>query len=189
MHIYSTCGIYYIQENDVSVTGMIDRAKLAKGYITDEYLKPYAIFKSDMKDTYVEEMEICSEFEEGIEKQEFQVFYQPVVDAKTGKIVSAEALVRWFHEQKGFISPGQFIPALEKGGYISELDRYMIEKVTGCLDKRRAEKKRFVPVSVNLSWMDFYDENMLEWIVRGLKKTIRMNRRSALKLLRLLWQQ
>ena len=170
MHIYSTCGIYYIQENDVSVTGMIDRAKLAKGYITDEYLKPYAIFKSDMKDTYVDEMEICSEFEEGIEKQEFQVFYQPVVDAKTGKIVSAEALVRWFHEQKGFISPGQFIPALEKGGYISELDRYMIEKVTGCLDQRRAEKKRFVPVSVNLSWMDFYDENMLEWIVRGLKK-------------------
>ncbi len=189
MHIYSTCGIYYIQENDVSVTGMIDRAKLAKGYITDEYLKPYAIFKSDMKDTYVDEMEICSEFEEGIEKQEFQVFYQPVVDAKTGKIVSAEALVRWFHEQKGFISPGQFIPALEKGGYISELDRYMIEKVTGCRDQRRAEKKRFVPVSVNLSWMDFYDENMLEWIVRGLKKTIRMNRRSALKLLRLLWQQ
>lgn len=46
----------------------------------------------------------------------------------------------------------------------------MIEKVTGCLDQRRAEKKRFVPVSVNLSWMDFYDENMLEWIVRGLKK-------------------
>lgn len=170
MHIYSTCGIYYIQENDVSVTGMIDRAKLAKGYITGEYLKPYAIFKNDMKDTYVDEMEICSEFEEGIVKQEFQVFYQPVVDARTGKIVSAEALVRWLHEQKGWISPGQFIPALEKGGYISQLDRYMIEKVTGCLNQRRTEEKRFVPVSVNLSWMDFYDENMLEWIVRGLKK-------------------
>lgn len=170
MHIYSTCGIYYIQENDVSVTGMIDRAKLAKEYITDEYLKPYVIFKNDMKDTYVDEMEICSEFEEGIVKQEFQVFYQPVVDARTGKIVSAEALVRWLHEQKGWISPGQFIPALEKGGYISQLDRYMIEKVTGCLNQRRTEEKRFVPVSVNLSWMDFYDENMLEWIVRGLKK-------------------
>ena len=97
------------RKNDVSVTGMIDRAKLAKGYITDEYLKPYAIFKNDMKDTYVDEMEICSEFEEGIVKQEFQVFYQPVVDARTGKIVSAEALVRWLHEQKGWISPGQFI--------------------------------------------------------------------------------
>ena len=169
MHIYSTCGIYHIQEEDLSITGMIDRAKLAKGYITDEYLKPYATFKSDMKDTYVDQMEICSEFEEGIEKQEFQVFYQPVVDAKTGKIASAEALVRWFHEQKGFISPGQFIPALEKGGYISELDRYMIQKVKDCLQQRRTEEKPFVPVSVNLSWMDFYDENMLEWIVSGLK--------------------
>lgn len=169
LHIYSTCGVYYIQDENMSITSMIDRAKLAKEYITDEYLKPYTVFKDNMQDTYVDEMEICSEFEEGIEKQEFQVFYQPVVDAKTGKIVSAEALVRWFHEQKGFISPGQFIPALEKGGYISELDRYMIGKVAGCLTQRREEKSRIVPVSVNLSWMDFYDENMLDWIVTGLK--------------------
>ena len=170
MHIYSTCGVYYIQDETMSITSMIDRAKLAKEYITDEYLKPYTVFKNNMQDIYVDEMDICSEFEDGIAKQEFQVFYQPVVDARTGKIVSAEALVRWLHEQKGFISPGHFIPALEKGGYISQLDRYMIEKVTGCLNQRRTEGKRFVPVSVNLSWMDFYDENMLEWIVRGLKK-------------------
>ncbi len=169
LHIYSTCGVYYIQDENMSITSMIDRAKLAKEYITDEYLKPYTVFKNNMQDTYVDEMEICSEFEEGIEKQEFQVFYQPVVDAKTGKIVSAEALVRWFHERKGFISPGQFIPALEKGGYISELDRYMIGQVAGCLTQRREEKSRIVPVSVNLSWMDFYDENMLDWIVTGLK--------------------
>ena len=169
LHIYSTCGVYYIQDENMSITSMIDRAKLAKEYITDEYLKPYTVFKNNMQDTYVDEMEICSEFEEGIEKQEFQVFYQPVVDAKTGKIVSAEALVRWFHEQKGFISPGQFIPALEKGGYISELDRYMIGQVAGCLTQRREGKSRIVPVSVNLSWMDFYDENMLDWIVTGLK--------------------
>ena len=84
----------------MSITSMIDRAKLAKEYITDEYLKPYTVFKNNMQDTYVDEMEICSEFEDGIAKQEFQVFYQPVVDAKTGKIASAEALVRWFHETK-----------------------------------------------------------------------------------------
>lgn len=169
MHIYSTCGVYYIQDETMSITSMIDRAKLAKEYITDEYLKPYTVFKNNMQDTYVDEMEICSEFEDGIAKQEFQVFYQPVVDAKTGKIASAEALVRWFHETKGFISPGQFIPALEKGGYISELDRYMVRKVIECLEQRRKESRPAVPVSVNLSWMDFYDENMLEWIVSGLQ--------------------
>lgn len=155
MHIYSTCGVYYIQDETMSITSMIDRAKLAKEYITDEYLKPYTVFKNNMQDTYVDEMEICSEFEDGIAKQEFQVFYQPVVDAKTGKIASAEALVRWFHETKGFISPGQFIPALEKGGYISELDRYMVRKVIECLEQRRKESRPAVPVSVNLSWMDF----------------------------------
>ena len=160
MHIYSTCGIYYIQENDVSVTGMIDRAKLAKGYITDEYLKPYAIFKSDMKDTYVDEMEICSEFEEGIEKQEFQVFYQPVVDAKTGKIVSAEALVRWFHEQKGFISPGQFIPVFEKNGLISDVDKYIWETACEKLREWKKEGREDLYISVNISPRDFYFLNL-----------------------------
>lgn len=110
MHIYSTCGIYYIQENDVSVTGMIDRAKLAKGYITDEYLKPYAIFKNDMKDTYVDEMEICSEFEEGIVKQEFQVFYQPVVDARTGKSYRRRHWCAGFMSRKdGFLPDSLFL--------------------------------------------------------------------------------
>ena len=189
MHIYSTCGIYYIQENDVSVTGMIDRAKLAKGYITDEYLKPYAIFKNDMKDTYMDEMEICSEFEEGLSNRNFRCFISRSWMQEPEKSYRRRHWCAGFMSRKDGFLPDSVFPALEKGGYISQLDRYMIEKVTGCLDQRRAEKKRFVPVSVNLSWMDFYDENMLEWIVRGLKKTIRMNRRSALKLLRPLWQQ
>ena len=138
----------------MSITKYDRQSKTGEEYITDEYLKPYTVFKNNMQDTYVDEMEICSEFEDGIAKQEFQVFIQPVVDVKTGKIASAEALVRWFHETKGFISPGQFIPALEKGGYISNLTvTYGSEsyRMSGTAEKSRPA----VPVSVNLSWMVF----------------------------------
>ena len=92
-------------------------------------------------------------FEEAIRNEEFVVYLQPKYSVETEEIVGAEALVRWLHEQKGWISPGQFIPALEKGGYISQLDRYMIEKVTGCLNQRRTEGKT-VCTRIRQSFLD-----------------------------------
>ena len=55
---------------------------------------------------------------------QFQVYYQPKHDAQTGKLVGAEALIRWIHPNLGFISPGDFIPVFEKKGYISEFEIY-----------------------------------------------------------------
>ena len=90
------------------VSGMIDRAKLAKQYIVDEYLKPYAVFDHNMDMAYIDNAEITTEFEEAIANEELEVYYQPIVDSVTGKIMSAEALIRWIHPKKGFISPGWF---------------------------------------------------------------------------------
>ena len=82
----------------------------------------------------------------------------------TGKIASAESLIRWFHPKKGFISPGVFIPALEKSGHISELDLYVLDSVNEFQKKRYQSDKITVPVSTNLSWMDFYDETIMNWL-------------------------
>ena len=76
-----------------------------------------------MKNTYIDKATLAGELEEGIEQGQFKVYFQPVVDVMTGKIASAESLIRWFHPEKGFISPGVFIPALEDSGHISELAR------------------------------------------------------------------
>ena len=82
----------------------------------------------------------------------------------TGKIASAESLIRWFHPKKGFISPGVFIPALEESGHISELDLYVLDSVNEFQKKRYQSDKITVPVSTNLSWMDFYDETIMNWL-------------------------
>ena len=149
----------------MSVNMMIGRAKLAKEYIEDEYVQPYKVYDSSMQTAYIDKAEIAGELAEGIAKGELQVYYQPVVDVKTGQIASAEALIRWHHSEKGFLSPGFFIPALEESGHISELDDYVIHQVSDFLMDRYHAGKNVVPVSVNLSWMDFYDEKIMEDIL------------------------
>ena len=120
LHLSVKCGIFMLEKKKMSVNGMIDRAKIAQRYITDEFVQSYKIYDSSMKNTYIDKATLAGELEEGIEQGQFKVYFQPVVDAMTGKIASAESLIRWFHPKKGFISPGVFIPALEKSGHISD---------------------------------------------------------------------
>lgn len=170
MNLIIRCGIFYVEEKPMKISGMIDRAKLAKRYITDEYVQPYMVYDQSMQVAYVDKAKLAGELQEGIAKEQFKVYYQPVIDTKTGKIASAEALIRWIHPDKGFISPALFIPALEENGHISELDFYVLKKVWQFINDRCENNKFVVPISVNLSWMDFYDEIMMEKILKEMDR-------------------
>lgn len=170
MNLIIRCGIFYVEEKPMKISGMIDRAKLAKRYITDEYVQPYMVYDHSMQVAYIDKTKLAGELQEGIAKEQFKVYYQPVIDTKTGKIASAEALIRWIHPDKGFISPALFIPALEENGHISELDFYVLKKVWQFINDRCENNKFVVPISVNLSWMDFYDEIMMEKILKEMDR-------------------
>lgn len=170
MNLIIRCGIFYVEEKPMKISGMIDRAKLAKRYITDEYVQPYMVYDHSMQVAYIDKAKLAGELQEGIAKEQFKVYYQPVIDTKTGKIASAEALIRWIHPDKGFISPALFIPALEENGHISELDFYVLKKVWQFISDRCENNKFVVPISVNLSWMDFYDEIMMEKILKEMDR-------------------
>ena len=184
MNLIIRCGIFYVEEKPMKISGMIDRAKLAKRYITDEYVQPYMVYDQSMQVAYVDKAKLAGELQEGIAKEQFKVYYQPVIDTKTGKIASAEALIRWIHPDKGFISPALFIPALEENGHISELDFYVLKKVWQFINDRCENNKFVVPISVNLSWMDFYDEIMMEKILKEMDR-FRENRSGILESLRI----
>ena len=165
MKLYGYCGIYYVEDDDVSVTSMIDRAKLAEESILSDHMQPYVVFDDSMRRKYVNQMELMGEYESAIANDEFKVYYQPVVEASSGNLISAEALVRWIHPQRGMVSPADFIPALENGGHISKLDWFITNRVAELSRERHQAGEPVVPVSVNLSWMDFYDEDMMQGLV------------------------
>ena len=182
MHIFCGCGIFFVEDKEMSINGMIDRAKLAKKYITDEYIKPYNIYDVSMKSYYIDRAELAGELRNGLAQEQFKVYYQPVVDAQTGEIKSAEALIRWIHPKRGFVSPAIFIPALEESGHISELDFYVTKKVFEFMWKRNEEGRKNVPVSINLSWMDFYDEKMIKWIEKNVEASEKMGIKSRFEI-------
>lgn len=167
--IQGICGICSVDLNVTGISGICDRAMIAKNYIEDWNVQPYAIFDDSMRKKYVEEKALHNEIENALKNNEFAVFYQPIMDAVTGKISSAEALVRWIHPERGIISPGLFIPALEESGKISELDLFVEKFTKDFLENRHAQGKKIVPVDINLSWMDFYDNKMIDVILEDIK--------------------
>lgn len=159
------CGIYRIEEKEIAVSGMIDRARLAESFQEDEEQEFYTIYTAGANSAYVDRAEIVLEFPQSIENDEFEIYYQPIMDTDTGEIASAEALVRWNHPKKGMVSPACFIPALEKSGDISKLDMYVVEKVYQFQKERWDAGQWIVPISVNLSGVDFYDKRMKKRVI------------------------
>lgn len=168
IELQGRCGVYYIPPVcTLSVSDMCDRAKLAKNYISNQYVQPYAIYDDRMQTEYDENSRVMINLEQAIGKQEFCVFYQPVYDAKTEEIVSAEALVRWIPDKKKPVLPGRFIPVLENSGHITKLDAFVNKTVQEVLEKRHQEGKKILPVAVNLSRMDLMDNNIMNRIQRN----------------------
>ncbi len=163
MDVYAVCGIYMIPrgEGQDDIGTMCDRARIAKDYIQDEYVKPYAIYDQGMRNSYMKRNDALRDLSNAIENDEFKVFYQPVYDPFTGKIASAEALIRWKRDDGTMVSPGVFVPALEENGRISQVDLFVERSVLSFLEKRYKRGEFIVPVSMNMSQMDFFDKDMM----------------------------
>ena len=157
-------GIYYVTPECRSTSYAIDAANYVRQKVKGGEKGSVRFYDDEMQKQRELENEIVNDMKEAMEQKQFKVYFQPVVDAMTGKIASAESLIRWFYPEKGFISPGVFIPALEESGHISELDLYVLDSVNEFQKKRYQSDKITVPVSTNLSWMDFYDETIMNWL-------------------------
>ena len=100
--------------------------------------------------------------EPALANEEFLVYLQPKYSLKQGCIAGAEALVRWIHPQWGFMSPGEFIPLFEKNGFIPRLDRYMWDKVCRLLGQWKREGHPMIPISVNVSRADIFQQDLVK---------------------------
>ncbi|MEP6516055.1 EAL domain-containing response regulator [Microcoleus vaginatus] len=105
-----------------------------------------------------------------LEREEFQVYYQPQVNVQTGKIMSAEALVRWVHPEKGLISPAEFIPHAEATGFIVQLGEWVLQ--TACKQMQVWQNAGFpLRIAVNLSPRQFHQPDLSSRVAQILAET------------------
>ncbi|MBP5231522.1 MAG: EAL domain-containing protein, partial [Clostridia bacterium] len=95
-----------------------------------------------------------------LQRGELKVYYQPKVDATTGCLKSAEALVRWVRTDGTVVLPEQFLPMMEQTGAVTMLDWYMVEEVCAFLERLQEEGIKPRPISVNFSRWHLHEEDM-----------------------------
>lgn len=154
-------GVYVVDDPSLEITIIQDRARTACWNRAAQEDNPCVFYNTEFTESMKREQELNDLFEDSLRKGEFQVYFQPKVWGKNGEIGGAEALVRWLHPQRGMISPGDFIPVLEKSGRICQLDFYVFEQTCKFLHGRLESGKRAFPVSVNLSRRHFKDPDAL----------------------------
>jgi len=114
--------------------------------------------------------QIKTSLSNALEREEFQVYYQPQVNVQTGKIMSAEALVRWVHPEKGLISPAEFIPHAEATGFIVQLGEWVLQ--TACRQMQVWQNAGFpLRIAVNLSARQFHQPDLSSRVAQILAET------------------
>jgi len=170
MDIKIHCGIYMIHNSSIPVVAMCDRAQLAADKNRGKYDESFDIYDDSLRKKLLEEQYIVSNMQSALKENQFHVYYQPKYDLNTEMIVGAEALVRWIHPEKGFLSPGAFIPIFEKNGFITQLDEYVWE--IACKDIRSWIDRGHPPVavSVNVSRADIYNPKLTDTLLNMIEK-------------------
>ncbi|ERS91791.1 sensor domain-containing phosphodiesterase [Halomonas sp. PBN3] len=97
-----------------------------------------------------------------LKEDQFELHYQPLVDAASGRIRSVEALVRWHHPRRGMVSPGEFIPLAEHTGQIIPLGRWVLRQACQEMAELQARDGRALPVAVNISSLQFHRDGFLD---------------------------
>lgn len=167
--ILISIGVSKIEKEDKDIFEILDKAIIARDEAKKNFNKKYHIFNQELENQIIKEHDIELIIEEGIQNQEFKVFYQPKVNAKNEKVEEAEALVRWERENK-LIPPNEFIPVFEKNKFIIQLDKYIYEQVCKDMKEWKEKYNKKIKISVNISKQHIVQDGFIEEYYKITKK-------------------
>lgn len=155
-HAYLHAGIrYFSAQENVSISMACDQAKAACDSIKRERGRAYCVFSEHLRQELAVRSYVIAHIDEAVENGYIEIYYQPVVRTLTGNLAGMEALARWHDPVYGFLRPNQFIPVLEEERLIDKLDRYVIRECGRQLRRQMDAHQPIVPISFNVSRMDF----------------------------------
>ncbi len=158
-------------DNDQELLGhAFDMAKVACESIKADSTQSVSVYTREMGEKYHKRSYVIANFDEALEKGYIKVYFQPVVRTISGNLCGCEALARWEDPEKGMIPPSVFIPILEDARLIARLDTYVIEWTARLIHDRMDTGLPPIPVSVNLSRLDFDLMKPLDVIERIVQK-------------------
>jgi len=149
--IKTSYGIYLVDDINVPVNLMCDRAMMASRTTKGNIMKFCSFYDEHYRQDMIRMSEIERDMNKALDNHDFKMYLQPKYRLSDGRLCGAEVLCRWMHPEKGMIPPLDFIPLFEQNGFILKLDEYMWEQACSTIKKWLDEGKEIVPLSVNIS--------------------------------------
>ena len=157
-------------DKDGDVIAAFDRANVAVSQAKADITKPIYIYSPEMQSGFEQEIQILTDFMKALKKDEITFFLQPQCRISSRAIVGAEALARWIKPSGEIVSPGVFVPLLEKHGFIIDLDKYLWDKICAWLHNATKKGLNLVPISINISRADIFSIDVVDYFVSLCKK-------------------
>ncbi|MFY9482627.1 MAG: EAL domain-containing protein [Tissierellaceae bacterium] len=155
-------GISIYTDKDQSVDSLRKQAKVALVKAKKEGKNTYDFYSSDLDVQHFKEISLRNDLHKLTEENQLQVYYQPIVNLKTNKILAVEALARWDHPEWGIVSPDEFIPLAEDSGHIIEIGKAVLREVCSSFKEWNKNRTPNLKVSINLSSIQFFESDFVK---------------------------
>jgi diguanylate cyclase (GGDEF)-like protein len=164
-------GIAIYPYDGIDIDSILKNADAAMYHAKAEGKNNYQYYKKSMNASALEKLKIENALRKALELQEFTLYYQPQVDLRSGKIVGLEALIRWKKTDDTLVLPADFIPLAEESGLIIPISTWVLN--TASEQSRMWQAAGFfnIPVSVNISSLQFQQKNFTKTVIQVLEET------------------
>ena len=164
-------GVAIYPEDGVDFETLLKKADMAMFRAKDAGRNTYRFFNEEMNEDAVEQITIHAGLWRALEAEQFVLHYQPQVEIASGRLIGAEALLRWSHPDLGLVSPGRFIPVAEETGLIVQIGDWVLREACREAVRWREAGKGELVVAVNLSAIRFKRGNIEQSVARALEES------------------
>ncbi|MDP9070035.1 MAG: EAL domain-containing protein [Actinomycetota bacterium] len=172
LHVGASIGIVIDEDRTATAATLLRDADVAMYLAKSRGKGGYEVFEHGMHAIVFERLELKGDLARGVERDEFRLLYQPIVDLTTGAWTEAEALVRWHHPARGVMAPDLFIPLAEETGLIVPIGNQVLQEA--CTQMRRwrhQEQPLDVSLSVNLSVRQLAHPGLVAQVANALERS------------------
>jgi diguanylate cyclase (GGDEF)-like protein/PAS domain S-box-containing protein len=164
LNVTGSIGIVVTPRMDADATAILRDADAAMYRAKEEGRNCYALFDEGLRRRSLERLTVESDLRRALEADEFELYYQPVVDPSSGRPIAGEALIRWNHPTRGLVPPLEFIPVAEASGLIRPIGRWVVEHAFSQLSSwdRDPGAPKLAVMSMNLCAYELEDKGILE---------------------------
>ncbi len=170
LHITCSIGIAVYPEDGREIDTLMRNADAAMYQAKTQGRNKAEFFTIEMDRCARERLMIETDLRVALETEQLRIYFQPRVDCRSGKLLGAEALVRWQHPEQGLISPGRFIPVAEESGLILPLGNWMLNAACNQQKLWRESGYEDIVISVNISAAQLHDPKLLETLRSALER-------------------